>query len=113
RQMPPFYAAMDLLVLPTYREGFPNVPLEAASMGLPVLATNVVGCVDAVEDGVTGTLVEARDAVALERALERYLTDSALRERHGRAGRARVVREFRPQVIWEASLALYQSLLHR
>lgn len=112
RHTPPFYAAMDVLVLPTYREGFPNVPLEAASMSLPVLATNVVGCIDAVEDGVTGTLVEPRDAVALERALERYLTDPELRKQHGTAGRQRVEREFRPQVIWEASLTLYQSLLH-
>ena len=59
---PPLYAAMDLVVLPTYREGFPVVPLEAAAMALPVVATRIPGCVDAIEDGVTGTLVEARNA---------------------------------------------------
>ena len=68
-----FYAAMDLLALPTYREGFPVTVMEAASMGLPVVATRVPGCVDAVQDGVTGTLVPARDAEALADALERYL----------------------------------------
>ncbi|MHC4406445.1 MAG: glycosyltransferase family 4 protein, partial [Planctomycetota bacterium] len=50
--VPSFYAAMDVLVLPTYREGFPNVLLEAAAMTLPVVATKVCGCTDAVDDGV-------------------------------------------------------------
>ncbi|NND04623.1 MAG: glycosyltransferase family 4 protein, partial [Acidimicrobiia bacterium] len=55
-----YYAAMVLLVLPSYREGLPNALLEAAAMELPVVATQVMGCVDAVDDGVTGTLVPAR-----------------------------------------------------
>src|SRR5262249_8583139 len=55
--VPPLYAAMDVAVLPTYREGFGIVAIEAAAMELPVVATRIPGCVDAVEDGVTGTLV--------------------------------------------------------
>lgn len=108
---PPLYAAMDLLVLPTYREGFPNVPLEAASMGLPVVATRIPGCVDAVADGRTGTLVPARDAAALAQAIERYVADGALRREHGAAGRARVEAEFRQEVIWEGIFAEYERLL--
>lgn len=103
----PLYAASDILVLPTYREGFPNVPLEAAAMGLPVLATRVVGCVDAVQDGVTGVLVPAGDSTALEAALRRYLTDAELRHQHGDAGQRRVVESFRPEVIWEALHRIY------
>ncbi len=108
---PPLYAAMDLLVLPTYREGFPNVPLEAAAMGLPVVATRIPGCVDAVADGVTGTLVPVRDAAALADALHAYAADPALRRVHGVAGRARVEREFRQEVIWEGIFAEYARLL--
>jgi glycosyltransferase involved in cell wall biosynthesis len=73
---PRLYAAMDIVVLPTYREGFPNVPLEAAAMGLPVVATRVPGCIDAVIDGETGTLVEPRDAGSLREGITPYLRDS-------------------------------------
>jgi len=107
---PSFYSAMDVLVFPTYREGFPNVLLEAAAMEVPVVATRIPGCVDAVEDGVTGTLVPVRDAEALADATERYLRDPQLRRRHGRAGRRRVLRDFRPEVIREAMYQEYVRL---
>jgi glycosyltransferase involved in cell wall biosynthesis len=67
---PQLYAAMDVLVLPTYREGFPVVPLEAAAMQLPIVATRIPGCIDAVQDGVTGTLVPPRNAEALVEATQ-------------------------------------------
>lgn len=108
---PPLYAAMDLVVLPTYREGFPNVPLEAAAMELPVVATRVPGCVDAVEDGVTGTLVPVRDDRALHDALDRYLSAPELRREHGLNGRERVVRDFGQREIWQALYQEYLALL--
>jgi glycosyltransferase involved in cell wall biosynthesis len=107
----PLYAAMDMVALPTYREGFPNVAMEAAAMALPIVATDVPGCRDAVEDGVTGTLVPTRDPVALARGLERYLLDPPLRVRHGESGRRRVLAEFRREAIWEAIAAEYRGLL--
>jgi lipopolysaccharide/colanic/teichoic acid biosynthesis glycosyltransferase/glycosyltransferase involved in cell wall biosynthesis len=110
--MPRLYCAMDVLVLPTYREGFPTVLLEAAAMELPVVATRIPGCVDAVRDGETGKLVPARDAVALAEALSAYLRDSALRRQHGTAGRARVLRVFQPQALAEALYREYVRLLH-
>lgn len=108
---PPLYAAMDLVVLPTHREGFPNVPLEAAAMGLPVVATRVQGCIDAVRDGVTGTLVPPMSAPALARAIETYLQDPVLRRQHGALGRERVGREFRQELVWEALYREYSRLL--
>jgi glycosyltransferase involved in cell wall biosynthesis len=105
------YAAADIIVLPTYREGMPNVPLEAAAMRLAVVATDIPGCVDAVHDGVTGTLVPARDALALGTAIARYLSDGPLRVRHGAAGRERMLREFAREEIWRAIYAEYCALL--
>jgi glycosyltransferase involved in cell wall biosynthesis len=108
---PRLYAAMDVLALPTYREGFPQVALEAAAMGLPVVATSVSGCVDAVHDGLTGTLVPPRDVGALAGALQRYASDPSLRARHGEAARRRILREFRQDLMWEALAAEYRRLL--
>lgn len=104
----PFYAAIDILALPTYREGLGNVNLEAAAMELPVVTTRIPGCIDAVQDGITGILVPPRNPEALADAIRTYLHDSELRQRHGRAGRDRVLRDFRPQAMWEA---LYQEYL--
>jgi glycosyltransferase involved in cell wall biosynthesis len=108
---PPYYAAMDILALPTYREGFPNVALEAAAMALPVVATEVPGCVDAIVDGVTGTLVPARDAEALAAALRRYAEQPELRSVHGSAARQRVLESFEPDRIWRSLLSEYISLM--
>jgi glycosyltransferase involved in cell wall biosynthesis len=109
--LPVCYAAMDVLVLPTYREGFPLVPMEASAMELPVVATAVPGCVDAVVDGLTGTLVPARDATALAAAVRRYVLEPELGRRHGQAGRARILADFRPEVVWAALHDEYQRLL--
>jgi glycosyltransferase involved in cell wall biosynthesis len=102
---------MDVVVLPTYREGFPNVPLEAAGMELPVVATRVTGCVDAVVPDVTGKLVPPKDSFALEAAIRQYIDDPSLRLRHGRAARERVLKYFRQESIWEANYREYIRLL--
>jgi glycosyltransferase involved in cell wall biosynthesis len=107
----PFYTAMDVVTLPSYREGFPNVPLEAAAMQLPIVATRIPGCTDAIQDGSTGMLIPPYDAGALTTALRAYLNNPELRRRHGRAAREYVLANFRPQDIWEALYHEYEELL--
>jgi glycosyltransferase involved in cell wall biosynthesis len=109
--MPSIYRTLDLLVLPTYREGFPASLLEAAAMELPVIATQIPGCVDAVRDGETGLLVPVRDAEALTAAVRMYLGDPTLRRQHGANGRRRARRDFAPEMMREALFQEYLRLL--
>ena len=106
----PLYMAMDLLCLPSHREGCPNVVLEAAAMELPVVAFRVPGVVDAVEDGVTGWLVNPLNVRELAEALGQYLRDGALRKRHGQAGRRRVTELFERERVWAALTKFYASM---
>jgi len=107
----PFYSAMDIVVLPTYREGFPYAPLEAQAMGLPVITTEVPGAVDSVIEGVTGLLIPAKDSNALVDAIRRLILDPELRNKMGKAGRERITRDFRPEIIWEALHSEYVKLM--
>ncbi|MGL4594813.1 MAG: glycosyltransferase, partial [Thermoguttaceae bacterium] len=109
----PYLALADVFVLPTYREGFPNVVLEASAMGIPVVGTRATGVVDAVVDGVTGTLVSIGDSIELADAICDYLEHSPKRIEHGLAGRCRVVRDFQPESIWRAYYEDIVSLLRK
>jgi len=107
----PYYGLMDVLALPTYREGFPGVPLEAQASGVPVVTTTATGAVDSVVDGETGFLVPVGDSSALAGAIGKLLEDPQLRLRMGLAGRARMERDFCPAAIWDAHVKLYRELL--
>lgn len=109
--MPGIYRILDLLVLPTYREGFPASLLEAAAMELPVIATRIPGCVDAVRDGETGLLVPIRDAQALTTAIRTYLGDPVRRHQHGVNARRRALRDFDPEMVRDALYQEYVRLL--
>lgn len=106
-----WYPLMDLIAYPSYREGFPNVPLEAGVARLPVVGFKATGTIDAVVDGVTGTLLDIGDEAGLTRAIRDYLTNDILRHGHGNAGHDRVVQHFRNEIIWGELCDLYDSLL--
>ena len=80
-----YYAASDIFVSPSYREGFGLVIIEAEAMGLPAIASNVPGQIDAIVPNVTGLLCEVKDADSLREAMERLLEDDELRSRMGSA----------------------------
>jgi glycosyltransferase involved in cell wall biosynthesis len=109
----PYYDIMDVLAHPSHREGLPNVCLEAAAMALPVVTTDAVGCCDSVVDGVTGRVVPVGSGAMLASAIGEYVDSRATRIAHGAAGRARVLRDFRPADVWAAQTELYKRLLAR
>jgi sugar transferase (PEP-CTERM/EpsH1 system associated) len=92
--VPRILPGFDIFVLPSLGEGMSNTILEAMATGLPVIATDVGGNPELVLHGVTGLLVEPRSTTSLAAALSRYVSDPALRDLHGRAGRARAESEF-------------------
>lgn len=109
--MPATLARAHVVCLPSYREGLPKVLLEAAACQRAIVTTDVPGCRDAIENGETGLLVPVRDADALATAIRRLVGDPVLRQRMGRAGRARAERDFSVARVVEATLATYRELL--
>ncbi len=96
----PYIAAADCIVLPSYREGTSRVLLEAAAMARPVVATDVPGCREVVEDGISGFLCPPRDAAGLAEKLARMAgLNDAERAAMGEAGRAKIVREFDQSIV--------------
>lgn len=93
-------AAIDVLALPSYREGFPTVVLEAAAAGIPAVTTHATGAVDSVIDGVTGFLVGVGDAEHLAARLDTFARDRRLVERMGRAAQDRAAGKFQQVKIW-------------
>lgn len=101
----------SIISLPSYREGLPRVLLEAAACGRPVVTCDVPGCRDAVEAGVTGLLVAARDPKALAAAIRQLVEDGPTRRRMGLAGRQLAEREFGIEKITDEHLAVYRTLV--
>ena len=111
QEVTPYYGAMDAFVLPSHREGFPVTPLEASAMGLPVIASNIRGCVDAVVNDKTGILVAPGSTIELEGAMRTILHDRKMAERLGGNGRKFVLENFQPTPIWEDLTKEYKTLL--
>jgi glycosyltransferase involved in cell wall biosynthesis len=108
--MPQVLADAHIVVLPSYREGFPKVLVEAAACGRPSVTTDVPGCRDAIIAGETGLLVPPRDAQALANAIGQLAGDAAMRMRMGLAARELAEREYDIGRIVQQHLALYREL---
>lgn len=105
----PYLCSIDVLVLMSRREGFPNAVLEAAAMGVPAVVADSTGTIDSVVDEVTGLILPTGDSHRLADALVRLLEDPGARERMGRSARARVAAEFSQDHVW----ALHADHLRR
>ncbi len=109
--MPELYALMDVFVLPSYREGFPRSPMEAAAMGVPCIATDIRGCREAVEHERNGLLFPLGDVDALAQATLTILDDRNLAGQMGEAGKMLAREKFDERFVFEKVKAEYARLL--
>lgn len=101
----PFIGAVECTIMPSYHEGMSNVNLESAANGRPVITTNVPGCIETVEDGKTGFVIEAKSTKSLVEAVERFIAlPNNQRILMGQEGRKKVEREFDRQIVIDAYL---------
>lgn len=105
-----YMAAADILCLPSYREGFGQVIVEAAACEVPVVASRIYGITDAVDEGETGILIPAGDVGELEIALSKLIADPQLRASMGRKARKRVMDYFSEELILSLQRAMYQKV---
>lgn len=106
------YQSVDIVVLPSYREGLPRCLIEAAACALPVITTDVPGCNEVVEDGVTGFLVPPRNAQALTNRVIALAQSAPLRQQMGRLARERCIDRFDQEIIVRKTIGVY-DILHQ
>ena len=106
----PYLAASDVLVLPSYREGFPNVVLQAGAMGLPSIVTNINGCNEIIVDGENGTIIPSRDVDALYNAMCEMLVDANKVDNMTSIAREMIASRYEQQEVWQATLEMYNTL---
>jgi glycosyltransferase involved in cell wall biosynthesis len=111
--MPELYSLMDVVALPSYREGFPRSLMEAAAMSKPLVASDVSGCRQAVVEGENGYLVPVKDSAALASKIKLLLGDAPLRARLGARGRAIAEERFDVEKVIERLRGFYEELLRR
>lgn len=109
--MPALFAGADVVVLPSYREGFPKSLIEAAACAKPLVTTDVPGCREAVTDGVNGLLVPARDAKALALAIARLQDDPVFARDLGLVAREKALSEFDERIVISRTVAVYREIV--
>lgn len=106
-------ARADIVVLPSWREGLPKILIEAGAAGKAIVATDVPGCRDVVEDKISGLLVPLKNPIALATAMNQLISDSKLRERLGMAARKKVLEEFDQELVHEKTIQIYKFLFNQ
>jgi lipopolysaccharide biosynthesis protein len=106
----PYFLAANALVFPSYREGFPNVVMQAGAMGLPSIVTDINGCNEIVTDGINGKIIPPRDSEALLKMMENFLDDLTATNSMARNARAIIQSRYEQRQVWEALREEYGKL---
>lgn len=107
----PYLAASDIFVFPSYREGFPNVVLQAGAMGLPCIVTDIPGSNEIIINNQNGLIVHAKDNEQLYKTMFKLLIDPELRNSLAKNARQMIINRYQQKPLWEALLQEYKTLL--
>ncbi len=107
----PYFAISDALAFPSYREGFPNVVMQAGAMGLPSIVTDINGCNEIIVDGENGTIIPPKNTEALQAAMHKMLTDVSWRTELQRNARPMIASRYDQQLVWNEILKEYRRLI--
>lgn len=111
RDVRPFYAISNVLVFPSYREGFPNVPIQAGAMGLPSIVTDINGCNEIIQDGYNGLIIPSKNEIELENAMLRLVEGRELLDKLASNSRSSIVSRFNQFDIWPLIKQTYYDCL--
>lgn len=106
----PYLAISHCLAFPSYREGFPNVVMQAGAMGLPCIVTNINGCNEIIIEGQNGTIIPVKDVDALYKVMKKMVDAVNFRTQLQQNSRPMIISRYEQQVVWEAILAEYKRL---
>jgi glycosyltransferase involved in cell wall biosynthesis len=106
-----YYAISDCLVFPSYREGFPNVVMQAGAMGLPSIVTDINGCNEIIIDGINGVLVPSKNEESLMKAMLNMYEMVSLRNSLKMNARKSIVSRYNQKDIWNLILKEYEELI--
>lgn len=107
----PYFAVSDALVFPSYREGFPNVVMQAGAMNLPSIVSDIFGCNEIIIEGENGIIIPPKDTKELQNAMQRLVEDLNLYKRLKSQARELIITRYGQVVVWEALLEEYVKLL--
>lgn len=110
RDVRPYFGISDALVFPSYREGFPNVVLQAGAMDLPSIVTDINGCNEIIEEGKNGMVIPVKDTAALQQAMENMMRDTDLYHSMKVNSRPLIESRYRQEVVWHALLEEYDRM---
>ncbi|MCK0109704.1 glycosyltransferase family 4 protein [Flavobacteriaceae bacterium S0825] len=106
----PYFAISNVLAFPSYREGFPNVVMQAGAMELPSIVTNINGCNEIIKEGVNGLIIPPKDENELYLAMLNIIENPSKQKELANASRKMICDNYQRQVIWEALLQEYRDL---
>lgn len=109
----PYYAISNVLILPSYREGFPNAVLQAGAMGLPSIVSDISGCNEIIEHEVNGLLVPKKNHIELQKAMEKMLYNPSLLKEFHQNARNKVVKSFDKNFVWQELKKEYENALDK